>query len=104
MEEEPQSFSRNGQKPPGNEGGEDEEDLMTEDSIVVPKTMTSEMKPVCKGNEKYYTIPFESNKPCTYVKFPFEDQRRRVYNKIMLKKIFKTLVWYSFLVILLPCS
>ena len=59
---------------------------------VVAKTMTKLYRPQCKGNEKYFSIPFLSEKPCTFVKFDFEDQRRRTYNKIMLRKIYNTLV------------
>ena len=66
--------------------------VMSDDKKVVASTMTHPVKPVCQGNEKYYSVPFQSKKPCTFVKFPFDDQRRRICNQIMLKKIFNTLV------------
>eukprot|EP00795_Rhopilema_esculentum_P007851 gene7851-13729_t len=69
---------------------EDEEDALLNKGVVA-NTMTAPIRPVCQNNEKYFSIPFGSNKPCTYVKFDFEDQRRRTFNKIMLQKIYNTL-------------
>lgn len=84
LEEEQQTSSKNGDDV-------DEEDLMADDSTVVASTMTKPCRPICRGTEKYYSVPFESRKLCTYVKFPYEDQRRRIYNQIMIQKIFKSL-------------
>ena len=85
LEEEQQIPSKNGDDV-------DEEELMAVDNSVLASTMSQPCRPVCRGTEKYYSVTFESKKPCTYVKFPFEDQRRRIYNQIMIQKIFKSLV------------
>ena len=35
----------------------------------------------------FNTTSFDSEKPCTNIKFEFEDQRRRQFNKILVDKI-----------------
>eukprot|EP00794_Sanderia_malayensis_P004875 gene4875-5514_t len=66
-----------------------EEEFMNE--TIYARTTTTPITPLCKPGQKYSIIPWNSEKPCAYVKFPFEDQRRRTYNAIMLAKMFNTL-------------
>ncbi|CAH1775865.1 unnamed protein product, partial [Owenia fusiformis] len=48
---------------------------------------TSEpLKPITR-DKFYYTVPYNAEKPCLYVKCWFEDHRRRMYNCNVLKRI-----------------
>lgn len=68
----------------------DEDELYQQEKIFV-SSLTPAIKPVAP-EKKYYHVPFGSDKPCTNIKFPFEDQRRRHYNSILLQKIYNILV------------
>lgn len=68
----------------------DEDELYQQEKIFV-SSLTPPVKPVAP-EKKYYHVPFGSDKPCTSIKFPFEDQRRRHYNSILLQKIYNILV------------
>lgn len=68
----------------------DEDELYQQEKIYI-SSLTPPVKPVAP-EKKYYHVPFNSDKPCTHIKFPFEDQRRRHYNSILLLKIYNILV------------
>ena len=73
---------------------EEEGDKVYAENKVFVRSLTAPIKPIAP-EKKYYFIPFGSDKPCTHIKFPFEDQRRRHYNFSMLKKIYSILVTLS---------
>jgi len=68
----------------------DEDELYQQEKIYI-SSLTPPVKPVAP-EKKYYHVPFNSDKPCTHIKFPFEDQRRRHYNSILLLKIYNILI------------
>ena len=72
----------------------DSEDEEYQKEKVYVQSLTTAVKPVCP-EKKYYHVPFEGEKPCAHVKFPFEDQRRRHYNLTMILKMYHTLVIIS---------
>lgn len=63
-----------------------DEDELYQREIVFVQSLTPAIKPIAP-EKKYYHIPFGSDKPCTNIKFPFEDQRRRHYNSVLLGKV-----------------
>ena len=63
----------------------DEDELYQKEKVFV-QSLTPAIKPVAP-EKKYYHVSFGSDKPCTNIKFPFEDQRRRHYNTVLLEKI-----------------
>ncbi|XP_047127073.1 otoferlin isoform X2 [Hydra vulgaris] len=68
---------------------EDDDKLYSESKAFV-QSVTAPVKPLAP-EKIYYYVPFGSDKPCTHIKFPFEDQRRRHYNFSILKKIYSIL-------------
>ena len=57
---------------------EEEMELIDEDEVyqrekVFVQSLTPPMKPIAP-EKRYYHIPFGGEKPCTNIKFPFEDQ------------------------------
>ena len=68
----------------------DEDEIFQQEKLFI-HSLTPPIKPVAP-EKKYYHVPFESNKPCTSIKFPFEDQRRRHYNTVLLEKVYHILV------------
>ena len=68
----------------------DEDELYTQEKVYI-ESLTPPIQPVSPG-KKYLHVPFNSEKPCVHIKFPFEDQRRRHYNHSMLMKIWNALV------------
>lgn len=63
----------------------DEDEIYQQEKVFV-HSLTPPIKPVAP-EKKYFHVPFGSDKPCTHIKFPFEDQRRRHYNSVLLNKI-----------------
>ena len=55
------------------------------------KSLTPPVKPVT-NDRTYYHIPWEDSKPCSHIKFPWQDHRRRLYNSNILLKICERLV------------
>ena len=53
--------------------------------------LTPPVKPVT-NDRQYYHIPWEDSKPCTHIKFTWQDHRRRLYNSNVLLKICERLV------------
>ena len=54
------------------------------------KNKGCEKKSIIQINDQsliQYHHSFDSEKPCTNIKFEFEDQRRRQFNKILVDKI-----------------
>ncbi|XP_048582007.1 otoferlin isoform X3 [Nematostella vectensis] len=49
-------------------------------------SLTPPVKPVT-NDRQYYHIPWEDSKPCTHIKFMWQDHRRRLYNSNVLLKI-----------------
>ncbi|KAK3744957.1 hypothetical protein QZH41_000287 [Actinostola sp. cb2023] len=49
-------------------------------------SVTPPVKPVT-NDRTYYHIPWEDSKPCTHIKFMWQDHRRRLYNTNVLLKI-----------------
>ncbi|KXJ13200.1 Otoferlin [Exaiptasia diaphana] len=49
-------------------------------------SLTPPVKPVT-NDRTYYHIPWEDSKPCTHIKFMWQDHRRRLYNSNVLLKI-----------------
>ena len=68
----------------------DEDELYQQEKVYV-ESLTPPTQPLTH-EKKYLHVPFGSDKPCCHIKFPFEDQRRRHYNKILLLKIWTILV------------
>ena len=68
----------------------DEDEIYQQQKIFI-HSLTPPVKPVAP-EKKYYHVPFGCDKPCTHIKFPFEDQRRRHYNSVLIYKIHNTLV------------
>lgn len=68
----------------------DEDELYQQEKVYV-ESLTPPIHPLTH-EKKYLHVPFGANKPCCHIKFPFEDQRRRHYNKILLLKIWSILV------------
>lgn len=68
----------------------DEDEIYQQEKVFV-HSLTPPIKPVAP-EKKYFHVPFGSDKPCTHIKFPFEDQRRRHYNSVLLNKIHNILV------------
>ena len=68
----------------------DEDELYQQEKVYV-ESLTPPIQPLTH-EKKYLHVPFGSEKPCCHIKFPFEDQRRRHYNKILLLKIWFILV------------
>lgn len=58
--------------------------------------LTPPVKPVT-NDRQYYHIPWEDSKPCTHIKFTWQDHRRRLYNSNVLLKICERLVSILFL-------
>ncbi|XP_067033730.1 otoferlin-like isoform X2 [Acropora muricata] len=48
--------------------------------------LTPPVRPVT-NDRQYYHIPWEDSKPCTHIKFTWQDHRRRLYNSNVLLKI-----------------
>lgn len=53
--------------------------------------LTPPVRPVT-NDRQYYHIPWEDSKPCTHIKFTWQDHRRRLYNSNVLLKICERLV------------
>jgi len=68
----------------------DEDELYQQEKVYV-ESLSPPIQPL-SHEKKYLHVPFGSEKPCCHIKFPFEDQRRRHYNKILLLKIWTILV------------
>lgn len=68
----------------------DEDELYTADKVYV-ESLTPPIVPIAP-EKKYLHVPFGSEKPCVHIKFPFEDQRRRHYNTVLLRTIWNSLV------------
>ena len=68
----------------------DEDELYQQEKVYV-ESLTPLIVPLTH-EKKYLHVPFGSEKPCCHIKFPFEDQRRRHYNNILLLKIWTILV------------
>ena len=58
--------------------------------------LTPPVRPVT-NDRQYYHIPWEDSKPCTHIKFTWQDHRRRLYNSNVLLKICERLVGALFL-------
>lgn len=48
--------------------------------------LTPPVRPVT-NDRQYYHIPWEDSKPCTHIKFTWQDHRRRLFNSNVLLKI-----------------
>lgn len=53
--------------------------------------MTPPAKPMT-NDKLYYFLPFWDDKPCLYVRTPFQDHRRRLYNSNIIDGIAVKLV------------
>ncbi|KAG9336193.1 hypothetical protein JZ751_002540 [Albula glossodonta] len=65
-------------------GSSDEE--TEEDRDLVSVSTTPPMKPVIT-DRNYFHLPYFERKPCIYIKSWWQDQRRRLYNSIMMDNI-----------------
>lgn len=61
--------------------------------------LTPPVRPVT-NDRQYYHIPWEDSKPCTHIKFTWQDHRRRLYNSNVLLKICERLVGVRFLALM----
>ncbi|XP_031569345.1 otoferlin-like [Actinia tenebrosa] len=62
-----------------------EEDRRDGDNPFI-HSLTPPVRPVT-NDRTYYHIPWEDSKPCTHIKFMWQDHRRRLYNSNVLLKI-----------------
>ncbi|XP_043918777.1 otoferlin isoform X5 [Protopterus annectens] len=81
-------------KKEGGEGDEEESELLQnssedeadDDGDMVSVSATPPMKPVVT-ERNYFHLPYFEKKPCIYIKSWWQDQRRRLYNAIIMDKI-----------------
>lgn len=66
---------------------DDEED--EEDRFVKPLTTPAEAESL---DREYFNMPFHETKPCVHIRFPWEDQRKRLYLQNILHHFVTSLV------------
>ena len=71
--------------------GEPGEEVRRDGENPFIHSLTPPVRPVT-NDRQYYHIPWEDSKPCTHVKFSWQDHRRRLYNSNVLLKICERLV------------